>query len=83
MRAVPPDVRGRAIGVAASGLIGVQGLAMLLTGWAAEIWGARAAVAVCGVVGFALAVGLVAGDTPAAVSPEDEHLPVGTVRASG
>jgi predicted MFS family arabinose efflux permease len=83
VRGMPPHVRGRAIGVAGSGLIGVQGLAMLLSGWGAEIWGARAAVAVCGVVGFGLAVGLAAGHTPVAASPEDGYLPVGTVQASG
>jgi MFS family permease len=53
VRATPPDVRGRAIGVAAAGLIGVQGVAMLLGGLAAQAWGARAAVALCGVVGVA------------------------------
>jgi predicted MFS family arabinose efflux permease len=56
VRATPPHLRGRAIGVAASGLISVQGLAMLLTGWAAEGWGTRAAVAICGMVGVGLAV---------------------------
>jgi len=55
VRVTPPAVRGRAIGVAASGLISAQGLAILAGGVAAQAWGTRAAVAACGVVGLGLA----------------------------
>ena len=39
VRVTPGELRGRAIGVAAAGLIGVQGLAVLLGGVAAQVWG--------------------------------------------
>jgi MFS family permease len=82
VRATPAHHRGRAIGVAASGLIGVQGLAMLLGGWAAEAWGARAAVAACGVVVFGAAVGSTVVSTglrvPSAMSRHREYLNVDT-----
>jgi MFS family permease len=55
VRVTPPEIRGRAIGVAASGLITAQGVAILAGGVAAEAWGTRSAVAVCGVVGIGLA----------------------------
>ncbi len=56
VRATPGELRGRAIGVAAAGLIGVQGLAVLLGGVVAQVWGARAAVALCGALGIAVAL---------------------------
>ena len=56
VRVTPVGLRGRAIGVAAAGLVGVQGIAMLLGGVAAQIWGARGAVALCGAIGTALAL---------------------------
>ncbi|HEX5811572.1 MAG TPA: MFS transporter [Pseudonocardia sp.] len=56
VRVTPGELRGRAIGVAAAGLIGVQGLAVLLGGVAAQVWGARAAVALCGALGIAVAL---------------------------
>jgi hypothetical protein len=83
VRATPPHVRGRAIAVAASGLIGVQGLAMMLSGWAAEVWGARATVAMCGVVGFGLAVVLTGVHAQSATVRDCEFLPVDAVRVSG
>ena len=55
VRLTPNHVRGRAIGVAASGLVGAQGVAMLLGGVAAQAWGTRLAVAACGAVGLGLA----------------------------
>jgi predicted MFS family arabinose efflux permease len=58
VRATRPEVRGRAIGVAASGLIGAQGLAILLGGFVAQTWGTRTAVAACGAVGMLLAIGV-------------------------
>ena len=83
VRATPPHLRGRAIAVAASGLIGVQGLAMLLCGWAAEVWSARAAVAMCGVVGFGLAAVLAGVHARSATVRGCEFLPVDAVRVSG
>jgi predicted MFS family arabinose efflux permease len=83
VRATPPHVRGRAIAVAASGLVGVQGLAMLLSGWAAEVWGARAAVAMCGVAGFGLAVAFAGVHAQSAMVGDCEFLPVDAVRVSG
>ena len=56
VRVTPADLRGRAIGVAAAGLVGAQGVAMLLGGVVAQVWGARAAVALCGAFGMALAL---------------------------
>jgi hypothetical protein len=58
VRATPPELRGRAIGVAASGLIGVQGLVVLAGGTAAEVVGAQAALAGSGSLGLAAAAGL-------------------------
>jgi len=56
VRVTPAELRGRAIGVAAAGLVGAQGVAMLLGGVVAEVWGARAAVALCGAFGMVLAL---------------------------
>ena len=56
VRVTPAELRGRAIGVAAAGLVGAQGVAMLLGGVVAQVWGARAAVALCGAFGMALAL---------------------------
>jgi predicted MFS family arabinose efflux permease len=58
VRATPDAVRGRAIGVAASGLITAQGVAILLGGLAAEVSDARTAVAACGMLGAAAGVAL-------------------------
>ena len=83
VRATPPHLRGRAIGVAASGLIGAQGLAMLFGGWAAEEWGTRAAVAACGIIGFGLAVVLTGVHARSSTGPYREPLPVDGLRVSG
>ena len=56
VRVTPAELRGRAIGVAAAGLVGAQGVAMLLGGVVAQVWGARAAVALCGAFGMVLAL---------------------------
>lgn len=58
VRATPDALRGRAIGVAASGMVTAQGVAALLGGLAAEAWGPRAAVVGCGAVGALIAVGI-------------------------
>jgi MFS family permease len=58
VRITPDEVRGRATGLAASGLIAVQGLAILVGGLVAERWGAPLAVGACGAAGVVLAAGL-------------------------
>lgn len=61
VRATPPGERGRAIGVAASGLVAAQGVAVLAGGWLAEVWGAAAAVTAAAAAGAVLcAAGAVA-----------------------
>ena len=52
VQAVPPAVRGRAFGVAVSGLYGIQGLGALGAGLAAERVPAAAVVAVAGGLGL-------------------------------
>ncbi|HVL85599.1 MAG TPA: MFS transporter [Pseudonocardia sp.] len=78
VRATPDVLRGRAIGVAASGLITAQGVAVLLGGLAAEVWGARAAVVGCGVLGAVVAVGLAL-----ALGPARRHAGTGTGEVAG
>lgn len=56
VRAVPDGLRGRAIGVAASGIVAAQGLAVLAGGALAEVTDAATAVAVGGAAGSLLAV---------------------------
>jgi hypothetical protein len=51
-------MRGRATGLAASGLIAAQGLAILVCGLIAEASAATTAVALCGAGGLVLATGL-------------------------
>ena len=51
VRATPDELRGRAIGVAASGLIAAQGVAILGAGVLAEWLGARITVGVTGLAG--------------------------------
>ena len=51
VRATPDCSRGRAIGVAASGIIAAQGLAILVGGLLADLWDPATAIAVAGVVG--------------------------------
>ncbi|MEU8262009.1 MFS transporter [Micromonospora sp. NPDC048999] len=50
-RAVPAEFRGRAFGVAITGLSGLQGLAMILAGLAAERWAATTVIGTSGVLG--------------------------------
>ncbi|SNS96918.1 Predicted arabinose efflux permease, MFS family [Geodermatophilus saharensis] len=56
VQAVPPAVRGRAFGVAVSGLYGVQGLGALGAGLAAERVPAAAVVAIAGGLGLVAVV---------------------------
>jgi len=55
VRAVPAGQRGQAVGVAASGLLAVQGLGILFGGVVAARYGASAAIGVAGIVGAGLA----------------------------
>jgi MFS family permease len=48
--AVPPDIRGRAIGIGASGLVAVQGIALLLGGVVAQSASVAVAVSTSGVL---------------------------------
>lgn len=56
VRATPAALRGSAIGVAASGIVASQGLAVLLGGVLADATDAATAIAVSGAVGSALAL---------------------------
>lgn len=54
VQAVPPHLRGRAYGIAGTGLAAVQGLVLLLAGALAEVVGPRVPVAVAALLGLAL-----------------------------
>jgi MFS family permease len=58
VRATPPVGRGRAIGVAASGIIAAQGAAVLIGGVLADLWDPATAIAVAGAVGVLLSSGV-------------------------
>ncbi|TCK24946.1 MFS transporter [Pseudonocardia endophytica] len=58
VRATPADVRGTATGVAASGLVAAQGVAILLGGLVAERTSPPVALAACGAGGLLLACGV-------------------------
>ncbi|HYH31670.1 MAG TPA: MFS transporter [Pseudonocardia sp.] len=57
VRATPDAGRGRAIGVAASGIIAAQGVAVLVGGLFADAWDPATAVAVAGGIGAVLSIG--------------------------
>jgi len=57
VRATPDGSRGRAIGVAGSGIVAGQGVAVLGGGLLADAWGAAAAIAAGGAAGAVLALG--------------------------
>ncbi|GGN39864.1 hypothetical protein GCM10011578_086870 [Streptomyces fuscichromogenes] len=59
-RAVPVELRGRAMTVLSAGLMTVQGIGMTLAGVAAEAVGVRTAVAGAGVLGAACRCALAA-----------------------
>lgn len=76
VRATPAAFRGRAIGIAASGIVAGQGVAVLAGGLLADLWTPSTAVAVCAAVGVLVAmVGAVAwraataGDRAVPLSP--------------
>ncbi|HST49440.1 MFS transporter [Jatrophihabitans sp.] len=56
VRAVPAGQRGQAVGVAASGLLAMQGVGILLGGVLAARYGAATAVGLAGLVGAGLAM---------------------------
>ena len=58
VRGVPPEKRGQAIGIGASGLIAIQGIGIVPGGLAASLWGASTAVALAGLLEALAAVGL-------------------------
>ncbi|MBW8797016.1 MAG: MFS transporter [Streptomyces sp.] len=60
VRAVPEELRGRAMTVLSAGLMTVQGVGMTLAGLAAEAVGVRAAVTGAGVMGAVCCCGLAA-----------------------
>lgn len=57
VRATPAAIRGRAIGVAASGIVAGQGVAVLAGGLLADLWTPSTAIAVCGAAGILVALG--------------------------
>ncbi|MBW0104050.1 MFS transporter [Pseudonocardia sp. KRD291] len=60
VRRAPVTARGRATGLAAAGLIGAQGLALLAGGLVAQRWSSAAGVAAVGTAAVLLLVGLLA-----------------------
>ncbi|MGY4928609.1 MFS transporter [Streptomyces sp. 900105755] len=77
VRAVPEELRGRAMTVLSAGLMTLQGVGMTLAGLAAEAVGVRAAVAGAGVVGVVCCCGL------AAAARRSPARPAGGDRAGG
>ncbi|MFD8673851.1 MFS transporter [Streptomyces seoulensis] len=61
VRAVPEELRGRAMTLLSAGLMTIQGVGMALAGVMAEVMGVRAAVVAAGVVGTVCCVGLALG----------------------
>ena len=57
VRATPDGSRGRAIGVAASGIVAAQGIAVLVGGLLADLWDPATAIAVAGVLGTLMSLG--------------------------
>jgi predicted MFS family arabinose efflux permease len=57
VRATPDRRRGSAIGVAASGIVAAQGVAILIGGLLADLWDPATAIAAAGVVGTVLSLG--------------------------
>ncbi|RZU44541.1 putative MFS family arabinose efflux permease [Streptomyces sp. BK022] len=61
VRAVPEDLRGRAMTLLSAGLMTIQGVGMALAGVVAEAMGVRAAVVAAGAVGTVCCVALAVG----------------------
>ncbi|GAA1283134.1 MFS transporter [Pseudonocardia aurantiaca] len=56
VRATPDGSRGRAIGVAASGIVAAQGVAVLVGGLLADLWDPATAIAVAGAAGASMSL---------------------------
>ena len=56
VRATPDAIRGRAIGVAASGIVAGQGVAVLAGGLLADVWSTSASIAACAAAGVLVAL---------------------------
>jgi predicted MFS family arabinose efflux permease len=79
VRATPDGSRGRAIGVAASGIIAAQGAAVLLGGLLADASDPATAVAVAGVLGAVLSAGgAVAWQRANSTAPRGQLRPAAT-----
>ncbi|MEW2318628.1 MFS transporter [Streptomyces bauhiniae] len=61
VRAVPEELRGRAMTLLSAGLMTIQGVGMALAGVVAEVTGVRAAVVAAGVVGTVCCAALAVG----------------------
>ncbi|MFI9390539.1 MFS transporter [Streptomyces bauhiniae] len=61
VRAVPEELRGRAMTLLSAGLMTIQGVGMALAGVVAEVMGVRAAVVAAGVAGTVCCVALAVG----------------------
>ena len=83
VRVTPVELRGRAIGVAAAGLVGAQGVAVLLGGVAAQFWGSRGAIALCGALGMALALAVTRAHLRPAVAGDAHAVRAGVVPVGG
>ncbi len=74
VRATSDEIRGRAIGVAASGILAGQGVAVLAGGLLADLWSPSTSVAVCAGAGILIAlVGTVAWSRSCSAEPEHER----------
>lgn len=56
VRATSDEIRGRAIGVAASGILAGQGVAVLAGGLLADLWSPSTSIAVCAAAGMVIAL---------------------------
>ena len=77
VRATPDAIRGRAIGVAASGIVAGQGVAVLLGGVLADLWAPSLSIAVCAAGGVVVAVVGAVMLQQAAANEEPFVVPVG------
>ncbi|GAB3439999.1 MFS transporter [Actinophytocola sediminis] len=68
IRATPDTDRGRAVGVAASGIVAGQGVAVLVGGMLADLWDPATAVAIAGSVGAVLAAAVAVAGHRASVT---------------
>jgi len=84
VRATPDIGRGRAIGVAASGIIAAQGAAVFLGGLLADMWSPATAVAMSGAAGALLSLGgAVAWQRANQGAPADSLIPAVVIATEG